>query len=967
MNHQDNIRIFTEGVEDARHDQRSRSHEVGPAVNLKLTVDLGKRNLYAIPDEVIEILRVDVERLQLAHNQICYIPDVFSQCRPLKYLNLRHNLFQDFPAPLFLLPQLEILDLSVNAILEIPEDIRRMRSLRVLSLTKNKIRNIPSCVKGLDTLRMLKLAGNPLRQELAEIVEAKDTHPPYDEATDNERETLKTSNLKQFLKLEAAARESGDGSSEGPLETPRPFMRNGSLRFPIKPNGSDYDSASEARSPGFAKPPIPARSHFRVTSGQNHMMQKSGLHRPGPAPLHLGNERNRSNSESVLLQGAPNNRSKRMGMIKKKNDLGTVEESQQKRSSYHLRGQSHASALRDWDHEGEVEHASNGNGHLHPLERPSEALHRPGTLTPHLTSTKRHRKGRSSTNFVASAKSVRYLLVTLGQSTHSLVGSLPNKSRQWYKTKDAQHEVTFSTDNLYHSVTELCHLPEGKTMNTPRQSKRKAISLSIHACQSTIARCVHLCNLLLEQSSQLLKDGERMYIRTLIWHIVGTSAELCHALYEYGRSSKRTTITQHRVKPKTLPVQLSHETLREEPLRDQSLTPTRERPITAKRVKNWNSPLQSSVPSVPSVHAPVKPTITTGQPSVPLYFNGRSRSNSRADQYSLPSSTDSTFPFSPAITPSTTINQHSIPSIPSTPLNRSRSSSVAAGRLTPANVHIDTDFGLAAHFDKIYKLLDETIAHAHRVLPTLEEHFRAAFNDALKDADRAVCETWSKRVRNCTIALDLSKNLFKRLQILRFQDSSSGSLRSSTHPEKAFWDLAKRFLASVGDLLMDVRAGYRERGLKHEVANLMRGISKASRSAGHEIADSPFIHLASPATVSGNASSGIGTAATSTATSPGAGPPPGSALGPGTAGTNYPHHHHHRQRKSSGSNSYSNVPATPLSAALGPAAQATVPSTPASGALERSFQGGWGERADTLLMMQQQQQQQQQQTMVHRR
>ena len=87
-----------------------------------------------------------------------------------------------------------------------------MRSLRVLSLTKNKIRNIPTCVKGLDTLRMLKLAGNPLRAELAAIVEAKDTHPPYDEATDNERETLKTSNLKQFLKVEAAARESGDGS-----------------------------------------------------------------------------------------------------------------------------------------------------------------------------------------------------------------------------------------------------------------------------------------------------------------------------------------------------------------------------------------------------------------------------------------------------------------------------------------------------------------------------------------------------------------------------------------------------------------------------------------------------------------------------------------------------------------------------------------------------------------------------------
>ncbi|KAL8687559.1 MAG: hypothetical protein Q9218_006303 [Villophora microphyllina] len=215
----DNIRIFTEGVEDARHEQQARSHEVGPAVNLKLTVDLSKRNLYAIPDEVIDILKVDVERLQLSHNQICYIPDVFSQCRPLKYLNLRHNLFQEFPSPvsidkLFSLPQLEILDLSCNEIQKIPEGLGRMRSLRVLSLAKNKIKNIPPCVKDLDTLRMLKLAGNPLRAELAAIVEAKDTYPPYDEATDNEKETFTTSNLKHQLKVEAAARDSGDGSRD---------------------------------------------------------------------------------------------------------------------------------------------------------------------------------------------------------------------------------------------------------------------------------------------------------------------------------------------------------------------------------------------------------------------------------------------------------------------------------------------------------------------------------------------------------------------------------------------------------------------------------------------------------------------------------------------------------------------------------------------------------------------------------
>lgn len=62
MNHHDNIRIITAGVEDARREQEGRGSEVGPVVDLKLTVDLSKRNLYELPEEVIGILRTDVER-----------------------------------------------------------------------------------------------------------------------------------------------------------------------------------------------------------------------------------------------------------------------------------------------------------------------------------------------------------------------------------------------------------------------------------------------------------------------------------------------------------------------------------------------------------------------------------------------------------------------------------------------------------------------------------------------------------------------------------------------------------------------------------------------------------------------------------------------------------------------------------------------------------------------------------------
>lgn len=174
-------------------------------------------------------------------------------------------------------------------------------------------------------------------------------------------------------------------SSEGPLETPRPLVRNGSLRFPLKANGAGIDSSSEARSPGLAKPPVPTRSHYRVTSGQDSIIPKPSFRRPGLTPLSVGNERNRSNSESVL-QVTQNNRSKRMGMVtKKNNDLNTVNENQQNRTSFHLRGQSHASALREWHGEEQLDNPKHTKDHRRHRLRSPRPVHRAGSLTPHLS------------------------------------------------------------------------------------------------------------------------------------------------------------------------------------------------------------------------------------------------------------------------------------------------------------------------------------------------------------------------------------------------------------------------------------------------------------------------------------------------------------------------------------------------------------------------------------------------------
>ncbi|KAL8867031.1 MAG: hypothetical protein Q9198_008669, partial [Flavoplaca austrocitrina] len=72
-------------------------------------------------------------------------------------------------------------------------------------MTKNNIKSVPSGVKDLNNLKVLKLRGNPLRPDIARIVDAKDTTVSHDEI---DKYAIVTSNLKQYLKGEAAARES---------------------------------------------------------------------------------------------------------------------------------------------------------------------------------------------------------------------------------------------------------------------------------------------------------------------------------------------------------------------------------------------------------------------------------------------------------------------------------------------------------------------------------------------------------------------------------------------------------------------------------------------------------------------------------------------------------------------------------------------------------------------------------------
>jgi hypothetical protein len=92
--------LFRRKVTDAQQDTQNAlagSEDVNEAVRPTLTLDLGHSRIARLPETVVDLIKVEVERLSLSHNQIWHIPLRFSECSQLRYLNIRTNVFREIP------------------------------------------------------------------------------------------------------------------------------------------------------------------------------------------------------------------------------------------------------------------------------------------------------------------------------------------------------------------------------------------------------------------------------------------------------------------------------------------------------------------------------------------------------------------------------------------------------------------------------------------------------------------------------------------------------------------------------------------------------------------------------------------------------------------------------------------------------------------------------------------------------
>ena len=627
-----------------------------------------------------------------------------------------------------------------------------------------------------------------------------------------------------------------------------------------------------------------------------------------------------------------------MGMVPKKTpELGVLDESRVQRNSHHFRGQSHGSALRSGHRSGEQS----------PPDTLSPKNYRDGTFVRRLSSVPEQKQGSlSADKIIEGAKSVLYSLHLIHPHLSPLMALVkdPRSKRSSVERvySQASMHLQFLDDQLHDFDT------------TQRRGKRKA-----NVSKKSICQAAHACVLAYQQVRtilstnirQLVRDGDQKYIRTLLIMLYGSTNE--------ARNARRNLFVERDIGPRSqtsatlIPAinRVYNEGLQND--RANSTTPTQERPIPPQKEKRWRN---GSINQQPTYHNGAVGAISGGKPAIATYMNGRSRSSSRAG--ALHSSTASSV-SSIASTP------HSGESFITNMLApRSRSGSVARNPERTYQAQIEHD-----QFERIFLNLKKTAEKGLGTIQQLEpylhdhlEHTRKSYSiPRVKD----LSSDMFSRMHICT---DSSEMLETRLAKIKLNDPDARNA-----PE--LWGAVDKFLNAWSEFLILAREARKHQVINDEVRRMLSPIHRLNienvslindsiwKSQIATSQDSDQGRMAPPSVPVSASSSRAPTPVQQNGLPPpmrmGAEPPPPTpnmARAPSRSrsqsrGDNY---FHRRPAGAKGSNESNTIispasytPATPLSAALGPAAQATVPSTPSIGQdIDRSFQGDFFQRAD---------------------
>ncbi len=815
---EDTTELFRKKVADARQDTEhalAGSEAVSDAVKPKLTLDLGHSSIARLPESVVDLIKAEVERLSLSHNQIWHIPLRFSECLHLRYLNIRSNVFREIPRGVYKLNQLEILDISRNKVRKISGDIKNLKALRVFSVVHNRVEDLPTELCEMTKLQILKIAENPLRFKLKKIVEAKESEVSFSEMTDHERETAITLEIKRHLRethpvvtpidVEASLQV----VDESPLETtPKPLKRSLSVRFPVIPSNNNVDPMSEGNksSPlqGTNPPPLPTRSHFRMASGAQSM----AMRRPGVAPLiNQNNERNRSNSESVL-QASAAARQKRMGMLRKeKPELDSIDELKVNRNS-HLRGFSHGSVLK---RNGALS-SPGGNSSSSPSSPRDPRRHRLAFVK-RLSSLPEHKMEIEWNNpVIEGAKGILYALYQIHPQISGLIAAIRGKD-----VRRSTLEFTF-----FNASTHVDRLNEAlEQADIVDAADKDAVDKIEDTVRRDCATCImaytHVTAQLQDNVKKIVAGTDARYVRTLMLLLYGSMVEVRNAIQSFGADVKVTQSFGHRRQMSsgtTHPIQTIPEEYTTPLQQVRSMTPSRDRNLPSRQAGRLRSdtaiqhPVADSMPAYPPI--PVQPALPT-----PIHLTGTTLNGGTL------TGTSSTFSSSGTLNSTASSGMRSRSSSRTAGMINGLSSSVAntprsadVFSLPPTALYVPrinpstglTDPQEEAVFEQIFLALSRAYDAALHTIPIAKAQFLRCLEAAEENRQpKAVHDLWSTLVYRCKLCIDVSEALQIRLVNMRLTDPSVHAVASSGRNDPSLWLLCKTFLMSFIELLTEMR------------------------------------------------------------------------------------------------------------------------------------------------------------------
>lgn len=638
------------------------------------------------------------------------------------------------------------------------------------------------------------------------------------------------------------------------------------------------DNSLGSRSPSLSRPPpIPTKSHYRLASGTYR-----GPKRPGPNPV---SERNRSNSEGII-QASVAARSKRMGVVSRKNtDLGTLDETQPYRNS-HLRGLSHGSILRTRPP------AATGASSSSNPSSPRERRRLKDGFVNRMSSLPEHRgEGEVGEPIIACAKGILFALFQIQYHVSSLINVIKRDDSRRNSLEIVFYNACTHVDRLNDALENAEHADSDDP-----DSKRMLNETVKRECETCVMAYTHVGAQLRNNVEKIVAKGDSRYVRSLMLMIYGSLIELRNACMVLGVPLQ----TRQRLSTGLPSIPDSNKKASDpDYFSGPVVTPTREQPPSMRRFRSETTiqhpqtstggPLHSASNYQSAVSSP-------GFPPTSFNYGNRSRSSSRSNfiNTSIPSSL------------ATPRSGETFPPMPSSVIPR-------INPLTGLD-EIDEE----RIFERIFHQLTAAYTAALHALPLVRRQFTRCLEVAEQSREsEGIQMLWNNIIRRCQMCLEASEALGLRLSNMKVKEPGGG-MRN----QREFWQLCKMFMQSFVDLVNDMREVRSMQLLPPDIIIILRPVQRASREAGRLIEASPWSYLADMSTANA----------------------PANIYGPPLQGQQ-------QQANSSMSPQSMPIPATPLSAALGPAAQATVPSTPASAYSDKFFEGDVFQRADSLLSM----------------